>query len=273
MKIAGGAMALVLTGTVATVAAQLADLPSGRVVDLTHPFDQKTVYWPTEKGFALEKKHEGMTDKGYYYAANEFCAPEHGGTHIDAPIHFAKGRLTVDAIPPERLIGRAVVIDVSRKSASTPDYQVTVDDLRGWEKTYGKIPPRAIVLLRTGFGRFWPDRRSYLGTDGRGEAAVAKLHFPGLEPEAARWLVKQRSVKAVGIDTASIDFGQSTLFETHRALFEQNVPALENLANLDMLPPTGLAVIALPMKIKGGSGGPLRAVAILEESSILDEQR
>ncbi|MCM3900094.1 MAG: cyclase family protein, partial [Pyrinomonadaceae bacterium] len=103
----------------------------------------------------------------------------------------------------------------------------------------------------------------YLGTEERGAEAVAKLHFPGLHPDAARWLAANRSIKAIGLDTASIDFGQSTLFESHRILFDKNIPAFENVANLDRLPPKGFSVIALPMKIKGGSGGPLRIVAIL----------
>ncbi|HYK22685.1 MAG TPA: cyclase family protein, partial [Pyrinomonadaceae bacterium] len=143
------------------------------------------------------------------------------------------------------------------------DYLVSVNDFQDWEKRNGRIPPGTIVFLRTGFGKYYPDRKKYLGTDGRGAEAVAKLHFPGLDPAAARWLTQNRSIKAIGLDTASIDYGQSTLFESHRALFEKNIPALENVANLDQLPATGFSVIALPMKIKGGSGGPVRIVALL----------
>jgi kynurenine formamidase len=104
-----------------------------------------------------------------------------------------------------------------------------------------------------------------MGTDERGEGAVGKLHFPGLHPEAARWLVNNRRVKAIGLDTVSIDYGQSTLFESHVSLFQKNVPALENLANLEQLPEKGFLIIALPMKIKGGSGGPLRIVAVVDK--------
>jgi kynurenine formamidase len=168
----------------------------------------------------------------------------------------------VEQIPVEQLVGDAAVVDVSAKCASQPDYQVTVDDLTGWEKTNGSLNGR-ILLIRTDFSKRWPDAAGYLGTAERGEAAVPKLHFPGLHPDAARWLVANRTVKAVGIDTASIDFGQSTLFETHRALYERNIPGLENLTNLDRLPARGATVVALPMKIKGGSGAPLRAIAIL----------
>ena len=241
------------------------DILSGKLIDLSHPFDEQTVYWPTaEKTFKLERDAEGVTEAGYFYAANSFSTAEHGGTHIDAPVHFAEGRHTVDQIPLEQLAGRAVVVDVSAKCAADPDYQVSAEDFAAWEREHGALPQQGvIVLLRTGFGSRWPDRRSYMGTDERGAAAVAKLHFPGLHPDAARWLTRERRVKAVGLDTPSIDYGQSTLFESHRILFDQNIPAFENLANLDQLPAKDFHVIALPMKIRGGSGGPLRAVAIV----------
>jgi kynurenine formamidase len=204
-----------------------------------------------------------VTAAGYYYAANNFSTSEHGGTHIDAPVHFAAGHQTVDRIPLERLIGRAVVVDVADRCAQNADYQVTRDDFLGWERQHGVIPSDALVLLRTGFSRRWPDPAAYLGTAERGPEAVAKLHFPGLHPEAARWLIANRSIKAIGIDTASIDYGPSTLFESHRLLYERDIPAFENLTGLDRLPPRGAVVVALPMKIKEGSGAPLRAVAIV----------
>ena len=247
---------------VAPVMAQRAPvLPAGRVVDLSHPFDAATVYWPTAEGFKLSTDFEGMTDKGYFYSAYKYSAAEHGGTHLDAPIHFAQGRHTVDQIPLEQLMGSGIVIDVTRQCAANRDYQVTVADLQNWERRNGRIPRDVIVFLHTGFGKRYPDRKQYLGTDERGAEAVAKLHFPGLDPAAARWLTQNRSIKAIGLDTASIDYGQSTLFESHRILMEKNIPAFENVANLDQLPVKGFSVIALPMKIKGGSGGPLRIVA------------
>jgi kynurenine formamidase len=206
---------------------------------------------------------EGMTPGGYYYAANNVFTSEHGGTHIDAPVHFAQGRQTVDQVPLERLVGAAVVIDVTGRAEGDADYQVTVADIQEAEARDGQIPPDAIVVIRTGFSRRWPDAARYLGTAERGADAVAKLHFPGLQPEAARWLVEKRQLKAIGIDTASIDYGQSTLYESHRALFERDIPAFENLTALDRLPSRGAFVVALPMKIGGGSGAPLRAIAIV----------
>jgi kynurenine formamidase len=238
-------------------------LPEGTVVDLSHPYDQDTVYWPTAEGFELTVDFEGVTDKGYYYTANSFCTAEHGGTHIDAPIHFAEGQNTVAEIPLDQLMGRAVVIDVSDRCAGYPDYQVSVSDIERWEGEHGPLPDGNIVLLRTGYGRFWPDRVRYMGTDRRGPDAVAELHFPGLHPDAARWLVANRSINAIGLDTPSIDFGQSTHFESHQVLFAADIPAFENLANLGQLPPAGFVIIALPMKIAGGSGGPLRIAAIV----------
>ena len=238
---------------------------AGKLIDLTYAFDENTIFWPTAKGFALEVVSAQQTAAGFYYAANNFCSAEHGGTHLDAPIHFFEGRHTADEIPLQQLIGPGVVIDVAEKCAADRDYRVQVADFTNWERQHGRQLHEVIVLLRTGFGKYWPDRVQYLGTDERGPDAVAKLHFPGLHPAAAKWLTENRRIKAVGLDTPSIDYGQSTLFESHVTLFEKNVPAFENVANLDQLPETDFTVIALPMKIKGGSGGPLRIVAILSE--------
>lgn len=240
-----------------------AAFPNGELVDLSHAYDDTTVFWPTAEGFRLEKVADGVTPGGYYYAANNVFTAEHGGTHIDAPLHFAAGHQAVDEIPLDRLVARAVVVDVVEQCERQPDYQITSDDLQRWERGHGSIPSDVIVLFRTGFSRRWPDAARYLGTAERGADAVAKLHFPGLHPDAARWLVANRPIKAIGIDTASIDYGQSTLFESHRVLYERDIPAFENLTSLERLPPVGAFVVALPMKIKGGSGAPLRAVAVL----------
>ena len=237
--------------------------PPGRLVDLTHSFDQSTVFWPTADKFRLEKVADGVTPGGYYYAANNFFTAEHGGTHLDAPVHFAQGANDAAQVPLDRLFGAAVVVDVTAASAANPDYQVSVDDLQRAEKEQGPIPAGAILLIRTGFSQRWPDAARYLGTAERGEAAVPKLHFPGLHPDAARWLAANRPIKALGIDTASIDYGQSTLYESHQVLYAKNIPAFENLTALDRLPLRGSFIVALPMKIGGGSGAPLRAVAIV----------
>jgi len=238
-------------------------LAQGKWIDLTHDFSEDTVYWPTAEGFELETVFEGYTEKGYFFDANNYKAAEHGGTHIDAPIHFSEGKQTVDEIPLEKLIGPAVVIDVTQNVLSDPDYQIGVKDFTDWEAKNGPIPEGSIVLLNTGYAKYWPDRVKYMGTDKRGDGAVKNLHFPGLDPKAAKWLVENRNINAIGLDTPSIDYGQSQLFESHQILFKENIPAFENVAKLDKLPPKGAIIIALPMKIKGGSGGPLRIIAML----------
>lgn len=235
----------------------------GPALDLSHAFDADTIYWPTEEGFVLERGPEGVTDAGYYYAAHRMRLAEHGGTHLDAPRHFHAGGSTTERVPLGRLIAPAVVVDVREACAKDADYAFRVADLERFEATHGRIPEGAALLFSTGFAARWPDRLRYLGTDERGPLAVAKLHFPGLDPAAARWLVAERKLAAVGLDTASIDPGTSQRFESHQILFASEIPAFENLGALDQLPATGATLIALPMKIAGGSGGPLRAVAIL----------
>jgi kynurenine formamidase len=235
------------------------------MLDLTHAFDKTTIYWPTEEGFKLVPEAEGMTEQGYYYTANRFMCAEHGGTHIDAPIHFWKGGQTVDKLPLERLIGPAACVDVSQKCAADRDYEVKVEDFEAWEKANDASLDDRIVLIRTSFGRYWPDREKYLGTKEMGRAGVANLHFPGLDPAAADWLITRRRIRCVGIDTASIDHGQTRTYPTHVRLFRDGVPALENVASMDELPAKGFQIIALPMKIGGGSGGPCRIVAVVED--------
>jgi D-alanyl-D-alanine dipeptidase/kynurenine formamidase len=238
------------------------DLGSARMIDLTHAFDEKTLYWPTsESTFELKRNFHGMTEGGYFYASNTICTPEHGGTHLDAPIHFFERGRTADAIPVRQLVAGGVVIDVSAQAARDPDYRLTADDVRKWESAHGRIPEGAIVLLRTGWGKRWPDRKSYFGSDAPGDAQ--HLHFPSYGKEAAEILVRERRVGALGVDTPSIDYGPSKDFIVHRIAAEAAVPGLENIAALEALPETGAWVVALPMKIAGGSGGPLRIVAIV----------
>ncbi|MEI6949008.1 cyclase family protein [Paraflavisolibacter sp. H34] len=242
-------------------------LAGGQWIDLTHSFSSRTLYWPNNPtGFVLDTQAAGPTPGGYYYSSNAFSAPEHGGTHLDAPVHFAEGAQTADQVPLDHLTGAALVIDVSAKALKNRDYLISVADIEGWEKKNGQLPEGAIVLFRTGYGKFYPDAQKYFGTAEKGAGAIPHLHFPGIDPAAAEWLVTQRNIKAAGLDTPSIDYGQSTDFRTHRILLGKNIPAFENVANLELLPEKGAYVVALPMKIKNGSGGPLRIIAWVKKA-------
>ena len=238
------------------------DLGNYDIVDLSHAYGEDTLYWPTSPStFEKEELSFGQTAGGWFYSAYSICTPEHGGTHLDAPIHFAADGLATDSIPLEDLIGNAVVIDISRQAAADRNYRLSAKDVRAFEDQHGRIQPGDIVLLRTGWSRFWPDAKAYLGDDTPGDAS--RLEFPSFGAEAARVLVEERQVAVLGVDTASTDFGKSTDFIVHRIAAARNVSNLENLTNLDRLPPKGALVFALPLKIAGGSGGPVRVVALL----------
>jgi kynurenine formamidase len=240
------------------------DLSRATFVDLTHAFDASTIYWPTSPtGFQLDTLSYGPTPGGWFYSSFTVATPEHGGTHLDAPIHFSATGETTERVPLERLITKAVVIDVTRQAAADPDYRLTPEDVTAWESEHGRIEAGTAVLLRTGWSSRWPDHKAYLGDDTPGDAT--HLHFPSYGEAAARLLVEERNVGALGADVASIDYGASADFIVHQVAMARNVPGFENLMNLDRVPETGAWIIALPMKIAGGSGGPLRAVAIIPQ--------
>ncbi len=231
-----------------------------KLVDLTYSFNEKTIYWPNAKGFQHRKDTWAVTPAGYWYAAGGFSTDEHGGTHFDSPIHFGQRKTTLDKIPVQRLVGAAAVIDISASASKTRDYRATAQDLANWEKTNGAIPSGSMVLFRTGWSKYWPDRKQYMGSDVPGD--VEHLHFPGISKEAAEILVK-RGVSGVGIDTASMDYGPSKDFIVHQVLNKADIFGLENIANMERLPAKGATLIALPIKIEDGSGGPVRIIAIL----------
>jgi kynurenine formamidase len=246
----------------AITAAQTIDLSKHQIVDLSHAYGPGTLYWPTSTSkFRLVPEAHGRTPGGWFYASNSLSTPEHGGTHLDAPIHFSETGRTTERIPLEQLVAQAVVIDVAAQARANRDYRLTRDDVLRFEAEGTRIASGTIVLLRTGWSRHWPDAKAYLGDDTPGDAS--RLSFPSYGADAARLLVEERGVAALGVDTASIDYGRSTDFEVHRIAAARNVPGFENLADLERLPARGAVVVALPMKIEGGSGGPLRAIALI----------
>ena len=242
------------------------DLERLEVVDLTHSLGPDSLFWPTEtRGFVLERTAWGQTEGGYFYAAHYLSMPEHGGTHLDAPLHFGEGQQATDAVPLDRLIGPVVVLDVSEQAAENADYELTSADVQAWEAEHGAVPAGALVFLRTGWSARWPDAERYFGNTGPGD--VQNLHFPSYGEEGARYLVTERKVAVLGVDTASIDYGQSGDFVVHRLAAMANVPGLENLTHLDRLPATGAFAVALPVKIAGGSGGPARVAALVPRAT------
>ena len=238
------------------------DASKYRLIDLSHTYNDKTLYWPTSPvRFERHSLFHGRAAGGYFYSAGSFCTAEHGGTHMDAPVHFAKRGMAAHQIPLRKLIAPGVVIDARKKAAADRNYRLTAEDVLAFEKKHGKIKPGTIVIMRTGWERYWPDPKKYFGDDTPGDAS--NLSFPSYGESAARLLVEKRRVSIIGVDTASLDYGPSKDFIVHRIAGARNVGGLENLRSLDKLPPKGFTVVALPMKIEGGSGGPARVVAIV----------
>lgn len=252
---------LLITGVACANAAEF-DLSNYRLVDLSHSYGEDTLYWPTSpSAFTKDTLAYGDSGAGFFYSAYAVCTPEHGGTHLDAPVHFNEQGASTNEITLDKLIAPAIVIDITAKADEDRNYRLTSADIAAFEAAHGAIEPGAIVLVRTGWSRHWPDAMAYLGDDTPGDAS--KLQFPGIGADAMRTLAQERAVAMVGIDTASIDFGRSQDFIAHRIGAGEGVSNLENLTNLQDLPATGSIVMALPMKIEGGSGGPVRVVALV----------
>jgi kynurenine formamidase len=231
----------------------------GGIVDLTHTVSEKTPNWEGTAESPYRAKQVTSFEKDGYFARS-ISLPEHFGTHIDAPAHFAPGVWTVDQIPPQRLMAPLVVVDVRGKAANNPDYQVSLDDLAVWEHDNGQIPPGAVVMARTGWGARWDSMKDYRNADDKGT-----MHFPGFGLEAVKFLVQSRKIAALGIDTLSVDYGPSKDFPVHHFTAKNNVYHLENVANLGQAPEAGAIVVVAPAKLEGGSGGPVRIFALLKQ--------
>lgn len=237
--------------------------PGQTILDMTYPLDEAAIFWPTAKPFSLTKVAWGISEGGWWYASNEFSASEHGGTHADAPIHFAAGGRTIDQIPLAEWIGPAVKVDVTGQCNKDRDYLLSTIDLESWEKVSGRIPDGAWVIMYAGIGtRYYPDKKMVLGTERIGKEAIAELSFPGFSAESIEFLLQERNIKGIAIDTPSIDRGKSQDFKVHRVLFAADKLALENIANLDKLPAKGATLYVIPMFIKEGTGAPARVFAM-----------
>ncbi len=237
---------------------------TGKLLDMTYAFDENTIYWPTAEPFKLEKLNWRVLEGGWWYASNNYGASEHGGTHVDAPIHFFENGRTIDQVSIQEWIGPAVKIDVVKECTSNRDYLLTVEDIKTWEVKYGIIPDNAWVLMYTGIDtKYYPDKEKVLGTIKTGMDALPELSFPGFSAESAQFLVNERNIKGIGLDTPSIDYGKSKDFKVHQICFAANKLAIENIANLDKLPYKGALLYAIPMLIKDGTGAPARVFAML----------
>ena len=233
-----------------------------RIIDLTYPFDDRTIYWSQKEKFARTQLAFGRNEAGLWIANFSFAAGEHGGTHMDAPLHFAEAKRSIADIPIGQHIGAGVKISIADQCSRDRDYRLQASDLLSWEAVAGPIPKGAILLIHTGWGRYWGDRAGYLGSASAEDTAV--FHFPGIGRDAAELLSRGRQIAMVGIDTASLDHGPSSDFPAHQILCAAEIPGVENVANLEQLPESGFLVLALPMKIAGGSGAPTRIVALFE---------
>lgn len=226
-----------------------------RVIDLSYAINEKLVPWPGDEKWFEARVNASVEKNGYF--TRSFWMLEHYGTHLDAPAHFPPGKVTVDQIPAEQLFGPAAVIDVRAEGAKDADYQLPAARVEEWEKRHGQIPAGAIVLLRTGWASRWPDAQKYRNQDAQG-----KMHFPGFSVEAAKMLI-ERKVSGLGCDTMSIDYGASTDFAVHHLALGSGLYHLENLMDLSALPEAGAFLVVAPIKLEGGSGGPVRVFALL----------
>ena len=232
-----------------------------RVLDLTYPFDETTLVWPSNPPFHRDSVQRGGTATEAWYATGQVALSEHAGTHMAAPIHFAQGQAGIDGIPVEHLMGPAVVIDVRSAEADDRDYRLSIPDIHRWEANHGTIPTGAIVMMLTGWGAYWKDRERYFGSATPEDSTT--LHFPGFSKEVAELLVSERHISGIGIDTPSIDYGPSQDFVVHRLVNAAGLYGLENVAGLAEVPSSGATLVALPMKIAGGTGAPVRIIALL----------
>ncbi|XP_070206379.1 isatin hydrolase-like [Littorina saxatilis] len=232
-----------------------------RVVDLSHTLGPDTLFWPGFPGFNLTHLVKGNTSGGFWLEANWISTSEHGGTHLDAPAHFAQGGEHLQDLSVDKFFGPGIVVNASGQAAVNPDFQLGVTDLENWEDQNGRISPQSVVLVNFGWSPRYPDRYRYFNTLTPDDPGT--FHFPGIGLQALQWLVQQRDTKLIGVDVPSVDHAQAQNFEGHQFLCAHRIPFVESLTHLDQLPAQGMTVYAVPLSIVGGSGLPVRAFAVV----------
>ncbi len=229
-----------------------ADMHSGGVVDLSHTLSPSFPAFPGVVTPGERSTVVTVEENGFYMQRWSF--DEHQGTHMDFPAHFIADGLRVDAIPAGALVGPAVVIDIAARAEEDPDAMVMVDDLQAWEMENGEIPEGAFVMMYAGWDELL-GTPAFLGDD-------SGLHFPGFSGEASEWLVNERSIHGVGVDTISIDHGISSTFDTHYTILGAGLLGIEGVANLGSIKDTQATIVCGIPKYEEGSGGPARIQAL-----------
>jgi kynurenine formamidase len=257
LLIIGVAAFMTISPEISKQDSMLEGIPGGktRVIDLSYAINDKLVPWPGDDKYFEAKTNATVEKNGYF--TRSFWMLEHYGTHLDAPAHFPPGKATVDQIPANKFFGPAVLLDVRDQAAQDADYLLPVSHIEKWEHAHGRIPPGGIVLLRTGWAARWPNVQKYRNQDKQG-----KMHFPGFSIESAKLLIERR-VSALGCDTLSVDYGASEDFSVHHLALGAGLYHLENLSDLSAVPEAGAFLVVAPIKLEGGSGGPVRVFALL----------
>jgi kynurenine formamidase len=226
-----------------------------RVIHLSHIIHQQIPRWDNDPPVEFTTAAHLETD-GYYL--RRFSCGEHSATHINAPNSFYSHGVGIDQYSAESLVVSAVVIDIRPSVSVNSDYALTPDDILLWEQQYGNIPPESLVILYTGWQEKWQNPGAFLNKDSSGN-----LHFPGFSKEATGFLLTQRQISGIGIDTHGVDAGQDTTFATNRLVLEQPRIVLENLTNLDQLPAIGTTLIIGILRLQNGSGSPAAVIALV----------
>ena len=224
-----------------------------RVVDLSHSIHPDMPRWPADPPVDFQAVAQ-ISSEGYFL--RRVSLGEHTGTHINAPISFHLGGQSIDALPVQSSVAPAVLFDVARESSDNPDFLLSLEDVAAWESHHGPVPTGSIVLLNTGWHSKWGTPEEFLNLDRAGVG-----HFPGFGVDAVRYLLEERGIGGIGIDTHGVDGGSDQTFAVNRLMLEQPRVVLENLANLDQLPATGVTLVIGALRLAGGSGSPASVLA------------